>query len=102
MQVVTPLRNSKVHALQLRNRAATRLHRHQASQLHPGGMASPLSHITEERMMGDVTFFIVLMGWFGEHFSQPGVQTIGLRIRLALLDWLLYIKMHWDVVCCQV
>ncbi|CAL8472223.1 g11765 [Coccomyxa elongata] len=65
MQVVEPLRNSKVHALQLRNKVASRLYRHQASQLHPGGMASGLSHVTEEKMMGDVTFFIVLMGWFG-------------------------------------
>ncbi len=77
MQVVTPLRNSKVHALQLRNRAAARLHRHRASQLHPGGMASPLSHITEEKMMGDVTFFIVLMGWFGEHLPSQVFKTYG-------------------------
>ncbi len=79
MQVVEPSRNSRVHALQLRNRVASRLYRHQASQLHPGGMAAGLSHVTEEKMMGDVTFFIVLMGWFGERLSSLISVKYGVR-----------------------
>lgn len=66
----------RAHMLRLRNRAAGGLKwQGQGSQLQLGGRSAALADVTEEQMMGDVTFFVVLMGWLGAH-SVPSNRRI--------------------------